>query len=216
MNALYRAGAAILSRLFRVLYRYRIIRRTNIPAGGAICCANHTSWIDPIFLALTQNRQIFFMAKAELFRCKPLAALIRKLGAFPVLRGSGGAEAMHYAGELLDRGELLGIFPEGTRSKTGELQHGKTGIVRLAHERQVPILPAAIVSDGPRVQLFRQTRIVVGAPIMPEELHIQTGTGLEYRNATRLVMSRIAALQQEGRAMLANDKKKNREQKTIV
>lgn len=211
MNRFYRNCVAVVSRIFRVLFRYRVVYHADIPSGGALCCANHTSWIDPVFVAFSQPRQVYFMGKAELFRHKLLGKLIRKLGAFPVARGTGGAEALAHAGALLDEGRLVGLFPEGTRSKTGALLPGKTGAVRLAHEHGVPILPMAVVCrDAPRVRPFRRTYIVVGEPIPPESLGIESGNGLEIRNATRMLMSRIAALQQEGRTLCAQSRKKER------
>lgn len=215
MTPFYRNCIAVVSRIFRVLFRYRVVTHGSVPVGGAVCCANHTSWIDPLFVAFSQRRQVHFMGKVELFRHKLLGKLIRKLGAFPVTRGTGGAEALAHAETLLRDGRLVGLFPEGTRSKTGVLLPGKTGAVRLAHDCGVPIIPMAIVCGGaPRVRLFRRTYVVVGEPIPPEALGIETGSGLEIRNATRMLMSRIAALQQEGRTLCAQPHKK--ESKTAI
>ena len=201
MNRFYRRCVAAAAWLCRLLFRYRIVGKAEIP-HGAILCANHTSWIDPLFVAFTQPRQVHFMGKAELFRHRLMRRILYRLGAFPVHRGTGGAEAIARAESLLRDGNLVGLFPEGTRSKTGALLPGKTGAVRLAYDCGVPIVPMAIVCDGAvRARLGRRTFVIVGEPIAPESLGIVSGSGLEIRNATRMLMHRIAALQQEGRGL---------------
>ena len=197
MNRFYRMLKIIAPAIFHVFCPYRILNRPPKPEGAAVICANHVSFMDPVFLALASPRQIFYMAKAELFRNRFFAAFIRKLGASPVVRGAGGS-AIQTANEILARGDVLGIFPEGTRSKTGAMQAGKSGVVLIAHQNHAPIYPMAIACAGKRPRIFRRTRIVCGEPIWPEELNIREGTAAEYRNATRMVMQRIAALQQQG------------------
>ena len=210
MTSLYRFGLALVPGLFRVLFPYRILHRAPVPEGErAIICCNHITMKDPLMLALTQNRQIYFMAKAELFHNRLLAKIIRALGAFPVNRGKGDSTAINAAVELLDQNRLLGIFIEGTRSKDGNLLKPKPGVVMFASQTNSTIYPVAIVTKNGKIRLFHRVIINCGEPIRPEELNIQEGTSLEYRNASRYVMSKISDLREEGLALL-NQKSKGR------
>ncbi len=180
----------------KCFFRYSARDQNNLPKSGrAIVCCNHVSNSDPIRLAFTQHRQIFFMAKAELFHNRALALLFRSLGAYPVQRGKGDKGAINKAGDLLEKEQVLGIFIEGTRSKTGELLQPKSGAVMLAQKYNAPILPCCITAEGGKVpKPFHKCTVSYGELIQPEELGIVEGTGAELRNASRLVMSKIAEL----------------------
>ncbi|MDD6174450.1 MAG: lysophospholipid acyltransferase family protein [Firmicutes bacterium] len=209
MTWLYRFGLAVVPGLFKLLYPYKILHRSPLPEGSrAIICSNHISMIDPILLAFTQKRQIYYMAKAELFHNRLLSWLIRSLGAFPVNRGKGDSAAVNTAVELLNEDKLLGIFIEGTRSRDGNLLKPKPGTVMFAAQTGAPIIPVAIAAKGGKMRLFHKVVISCGEPIPPEELNIREGTGLEYRNASRYVMSRISELREEAIAALNQKKKK--------
>jgi 1-acyl-sn-glycerol-3-phosphate acyltransferase len=114
---------ALLSRvgfreLVRRLYRIEVFGAENIPeAGGCILASNHESLVDPFILGVATKREIRFMAKSELFANRAMAAAMRALGAFPVERGGGDRTAFGEAAEMLRRGELLGIFPQGTHKR---------------------------------------------------------------------------------------------------
>lgn len=165
--------------------------------GRVVVCCNHLSLSDPLRLAFSQRRQIFFMSKAELFQNKALGFLLSRLGAFPVRRGSGDTGAIHRASEILQNGKPLGIFLEGTRSRTGKLLQPKAGAVMLAYQNRAPILPCCITAPGGGLpKLFRTCTVSYGKLIPPEELGIQNGTGAEFRRASRLVMERIASLRE--------------------
>src|SRR3954463_6954423 len=101
------------------LYRVRVVGAENVPAGGCILVGNHESVIDPWFLSLATQRRVRFMAKAELWRYRPVRWAMEAYGTFPVERGSGDPGAMARAGELLDGGEVLGMFPRGTSKPAG-------------------------------------------------------------------------------------------------
>ncbi|WP_346354203.1 lysophospholipid acyltransferase family protein [Azotosporobacter soli] len=121
----------------------------NIPAqGGAIIAANHISLWDPPLLGTALERPIHFMAKEELFKNSLLRMIISALNAFPVKRGSADRNAIRNALSLLERGQLLGLFPEGTRSKTGELGKAEAGISMIALKANVPIIPTAIIGTN--------------------------------------------------------------------
>lgn len=151
----------------RHLYRIEVIGAERIPpSGGAIVVANHESIWDPFVLGVVTDREIHYMAKAELFRFRPLAAVLRSLNAFPVERGSGDHAAIGEAAGLLERGELLGIFPQGTSKP--ELQNGwHRGAARLALATGVPVVPVRLSGTRPLPRRTR-IRIVVGEPIVVE------------------------------------------------
>lgn len=196
---LYTFARTVLPWLFRILMPGRVENAENMPKqGGVVLCCNHASMTDPVRLAYTQRRQIFFMAKEELFRNKFVNFIITSLGAFPVSRGKGDKQAILTAAELLKGGNVLGIFIEGTRSKDGNLLRPKSGAVLLAYRNGVPVLPCCITANNGRVPgPFRMSTISYGKPIPPEELGIQNGTPSELREASRMVMERIAALREK-------------------
>ena len=136
-----------LEALFKVIFTYDCVGEENVPAtGGALVCANHPSYLDPILLSLQVKRPIRFMAWDALFRVPVLGRLVRVFGAFPVdtRKGRGGA-AYASAKALLEEGKVVGIFPEGRRSREGWLEEElRVGAARLALETGVPVVPATI------------------------------------------------------------------------
>ena len=165
-------GYALLHRLgfrtfVRRLYRIEVTGGERIPAcGGCILASNHDSLADPFILGVATTREIRFMAKSELFRNRATAAVLRSLGAFPVDRGGGDRVAFGEAAELLRRGEVLGIFPQGTSKQlAGRRWH--RGAARLALVTGVPIVPVRMT--GTRAWPGRtRVRITVGRPILVE------------------------------------------------
>ncbi|MFU0833303.1 MAG: 1-acyl-sn-glycerol-3-phosphate acyltransferase [Oscillospiraceae bacterium] len=196
---LYSFARTFLPWFFRTLMPIRVRNAENLPQSGkAILCCNHMSMTDPLRLAFSQKRQIFFMAKEELFHNKLVSAVLTALGAFPVSRGKGDKNAIHTAQEILNSGQILGIFIEGTRSKDGNFLRPKSGAVMLAHNCHAPIVPCCITPKKGRMpRLFHACYVSYGAPISEEELGIQNGTPSEYKNASLLVMSRIAQLRED-------------------
>lgn len=195
---LYTFGRFFLPWLFRVMMPIRIHNADYLPKeGGVILCCNHASMTDPVRLAYTQRRQIYFMAKEELFRNKFVSKIIRSLGAFPVSRGRGDKGAINAAQQHLNSGQVLGLFIEGTRSKDGSLLRPKSGAVMLAKSCDKPIVPCCITAKGGGLpKLFHTCVVAYGKPIQPEELGIEKGTPTELRNASQFVMSQIAELRE--------------------
>ena len=133
--------------LFRVLFTYECVGEEKVPATGpAVIAANHPSYLDPLLLALQVRRPIHFMAWDALFRVPVMGALMRVFDAFPVdVRKGKGREAYEKAKTLLVSGEVVGIFPEGKRSRTGWLEPAlREGAARLAWETGAPLIPATI------------------------------------------------------------------------
>ena len=155
--------------LFYTVFRTRVYGRENIPKEGAvILAANHASNIDPPLMASLIERPVSYMAKIELFENPIFGAAIRRCHAFPVKRGASDRGAIKAAVTVLKEGHMLGLFPEGTRSKTGELQKAEAGIALIASMTGAPIVPVAILNSH-RIfangGLLPQLRIMYGAPI---------------------------------------------------
>jgi 1-acyl-sn-glycerol-3-phosphate acyltransferase len=158
-----------------LIFRLRATGKENIPRqGGFVLSANHLSNIDPwpLGLPLFPSRQIRFMAKAELYRF-PLGPIVKAGGAFRVRRGAGDTEAIATAVQLAREGEVVAIFPEGTRRKKGLVKkrdaRPHTGAVRVALEAEVPLIPAAIAGTD-RLSRLGPLRVAYGTPIELDDL----------------------------------------------
>ena len=154
----------------RLLFRLRWRGLEHVPrAGGAVLAANHTSNFDPwpLGLPLFPRRFLRFMAKSELYWV-PLRYLLNAAGAFPVRRGEGDAEAIRTAVELCRSGEIVVMFPEGTRRRKGLRKkweaRSHTGAARIAHEAGVPLVPAAI-SGANRLARLGPLRVAYGPAV---------------------------------------------------
>jgi len=132
--------------IFKICWKIDVVGIENIPKeGGLIIAANHVSYLDPIVLAITMKRKISFIAKKEAFNNIFGNVLLTNLNAFPVDRGKIDIHSLKKSLEVLQGQKVLGIFPEGTRSKNGELQELKLGIIKIAMKTRVPILPVGIM-----------------------------------------------------------------------
>lgn len=138
---------AVLSVWYALIGKLRIEGREHIPrTGGVVLVCNHTGGVDFVALGLAMTRQVHFMGKEEAWGYNRLLALILKWGgAISVRRGAGDLEALGLAVSVVRAGRVLGMFPEGTRSRNGVLQRGHTGATRIALESGVPVLPAAVL-----------------------------------------------------------------------
>jgi len=164
--------------LVRVVFQpffhlYLGLRRTGQehvpPRGPVILAANHRSFLDPFVIATVARRPLYYVAKRELFGHPVVAWLLVRLGAFPVARGTGDADTMRTAKAILERGEALLIFPEGTRQRPGGLGAPRKGVGRLVLETGAPVVPVAVhgtdaVRAGWRIRPHR-VRIRVGPPL---------------------------------------------------
>ncbi len=200
MNWIYFIGRILLMPIYKLLFFFRVNGKENLPKEGAyIICSNHLSNHDPVFLGLALRRQLYFMAKAELFKNRFLASLIRTLGAFPVERGAGDGKAINEAEQIVKDGKLLGIFIEGTRSKTGEFLRPKSGAAIIAQQMQVPVIPVCITPKNQKIKVFRKVTISIGKPMTPQQLGLENGSGTEYRNASRMIMAEIQKMRENDR-----------------
>lgn len=196
---LYVIGQFLLRLFYYPVYRLHIVGRENLPKEGPVLlCSNHVTAIDPILLGVSQHRQVYYMAKEELFRNRFIGGVLRLLGAFPVKRGTGGTDALEDGYALLEKNAVVGVFIEGTRSKTGELLKPKTGAALLAYQTKAPVVPVCITgAEGGRPIPLKRTEIRFGTPISAEEMPIPDASSMQLRRASRTVMGEIIALREE-------------------
>lgn len=171
---LYRVTRVIVLSLCRVLFRVRIRGLDLVPTGGPFIVApSHRSLLDIPFAAFVTRRRICFMAKNELYENRAIAWVIDAFGGFPVERGAADRAALRAAQAVLERGELLALFPEGTRghgTELGPLFHGAAFLAARCH---VPVVPVGIAGteeilpSGKVWPSFRRVTIVVGKPVIP-------------------------------------------------
>ena len=162
--------------------------------GGFIIASNHVTALDPMFIGLASKRNFHYIAKKELFENPAMNLAMKHLNAFPVVRGIGDMKAVNYGIELVKRGEVLVIFPEGTRSEDGVPHEPKSGVGYIARATEADIVPAAIYIDKEK----KKTTVKFGEVIKFEELGIHPGgKSRENKAAAALVMERITELWEE-------------------
>ena len=177
MSRTYRLIGILSKPLLYGLFRLRTEGLEHIPERGFVLAANHTSNLDPwaLGLPLFPKRQLRFMAKSELFN-PILGPILNAGGAFPVRRGEGDLEAIRTAVELVRAGEVVVMFPEGTRRRKGLRKKFKprahTGAARIAIWAKAPLIPAAIIGTD-RLRRLGPWLVRYGAPIPVEDLHDQ-------------------------------------------
>jgi len=182
--------------LLKTIYRVEIKGLEKVPSkGGVILCSNHQSYIDPVFIGLLFPRYIYFMAKAELFKHRALAAIITFFNAFPVSRGAFDRDAIRISIKILEAGEIVGIFPEGTRATDGNIKEGQKGIGLISVLSKSPIIPVAIsgsnmIIQKPRKRLyFPKVKIAYGEMIDTLEIIKEYGS----KNATGIIVEQTMA-----------------------
>src|SRR5437879_2987487 len=143
----YRLAKAVLGRPLRSAYDIEVDGAGGLPDGGAILAANQRSFMDSVFLALVVDRPVSFLAKAEYFERRRTAWMFRSTGQIPLRRGSpaGARRALETANQVLCDGGLVGVYPEGTRSRDGRLHRGPLGPARLALSSRAPIVPVGLL-----------------------------------------------------------------------
>ena len=200
-KVLYRVGQAVCRPIMKVFYRYKFINNNSIPHEGAyIIASNHMSFSDPVLLGLGQRRRLFFMAKQELFKNKFFAGLIRALGAFPVERGAGDGKAIKTGEDLIKEGNVMTIFIEGGRTKTGEFMRPRSGCALVAQQMQVPVIPACITITGNPKHRFAKRVIHFGDPLTPQQLGLTPdGDRRQLKNTTNMIMDEIKKMREQDR-----------------
>ena len=177
-------------RLFMsLIFRIKVRGIENMPqSGGCIIAANHLSFWDPVLIAcFLHKRRICFLAKAELFKFPPFGFIIRNLGAVPIYRGSRDAGTLMLAINHLKNGNVLGIFPEGTRIRNGKKSVAKRGTIKMAKAANVAVVPVCINAT---YKLFSKVTMTVGEPIYYSGEYVEG----ELEKASRELMEGIYAL----------------------
>ncbi|MFD1336349.1 lysophospholipid acyltransferase family protein [Oceanobacillus iheyensis] len=160
---LYKFARFVIAIIFYPLYRIKVIGKENIPESGpVIICSNHISNFDPPVVGITSNRDISFMAKGELFEKPLLGRLLIGIKAFPVRRGLADRNALRNGLKILEEGHTLGLFPEGTRSKTGELGKPLSGVGFFALRSEAVVVPCVIIGE---YKPFSKTTVAYGKPM---------------------------------------------------
>jgi 1-acyl-sn-glycerol-3-phosphate acyltransferase len=199
---------AILTPILRSLFRPWVDGAENIPTeGGAILASNHLSFSDSIFLPLKVPRRVTFLAKADYFTGKGLKGKLTKgffagVGQVPIDRSGGAASeaALRTAKRILADGNLLGLYPEGTRSPDGRLYRGKTGVARMALEAGVPVIPVAMINTdvvqptGKKIPNLGRVGMRIGKPLDFSRYQGMEGDRFVLRSITDEIMYELMLL----------------------
>ncbi len=180
-----------------VFVRTKVSGLENIPeSGGYIIAPNHVTAMDPVFIEYRMKRRVHWMAKSELFKNKFAGWFLRLLGAFPVKRGALDVNAAKTVFELLEQGELVGIFPQGTRSKDpANPAKARHGVTKFAVEAGVPVIPVAMYG---KFKLFRRAYVKFGKPVKFEKKADGTPyTKAEYTEMAQSLVDGIYAMMKE-------------------
>jgi 1-acyl-sn-glycerol-3-phosphate acyltransferase len=166
-SAVFYVARFLFAAAYRLIWRRAVVGHENIPLSGAVIIApNHVSAADPPLVGSAMRRSLFFMAKKELFDMPVLGFFVRRMNSFPVRRGHSDITAIRTGEQLLQDGECLLIFPEGTRSKDGNFGTARSGCGMLACHAQKPVIPTRIVNSG-TMSSFKKITVIFGKPLYP-------------------------------------------------
>ncbi|MFC7783524.1 MULTISPECIES: 1-acyl-sn-glycerol-3-phosphate acyltransferase [unclassified Rossellomorea] len=186
---LYSFAKGLVKSILSPLYRIEVQGLEHFPKdGGVLLCANHIDNLDPPVVGISAPRPVSFMAKEELFSVPVLGKLLPDLRAFPVKRGMSDREALRKGLQVLKQGDVLGLFPEGTRSKTGKIGKGLAGAGFFALRSDAYVVPCAII--GP-YKPFKKLKVVFGPPIPMEGIREER---LNAEKTTEIIMQHIEKL----------------------
>lgn len=189
----YQFAKNVVKIVLKPKYKVKEMGLENIPktGGPVIICSNHISNYDPPIVGMTCPRDIYFMAKEELFENKLFGFILRNVHAFPIKRGMTDRNALRQGLEVLKDGNVLGLFPEGTRSKTGEIKKGLAGAGFFALRSQATIVPCAIIGQ---YKSKEPLLVVYGSPVEMESLRKNKASAQE---VTDVIMNEIKKIQEK-------------------
>ncbi|WP_075982147.1 lysophospholipid acyltransferase family protein [Bacillus massilinigeriensis] len=190
----YSFAKSVVYGLLKPIYRFDVIGTENFPKeGGVLICTNHIDNLDPPVVGITAPRPIHFFAKEELVHVPVLGKIVLNLNIVPVKRGMSDREALRKGLAVLNEGKVLGIFPEGHRSKTGELGKGLAGAGFFTLRSDALVVPCAII--GP-YKAFKRLKVVYGKPMDMSEYRERKASAKE---VTEAIMAQIKGLIEENR-----------------
>ncbi|MBQ2741568.1 MAG: 1-acyl-sn-glycerol-3-phosphate acyltransferase [Oscillospiraceae bacterium] len=195
---LYKFLVSVVVPVFRLFFRVRITGKENMPDGATVVCANHTSMLDPFFAVMLFDKTDLpvFMGKIELFRIPVIGALLRKIEAIPVDRGSTSMSTLRDSINHLKNGRKVVIFPEGTRvSGEADVSGAKTGAAMIACRAGVTMLPVFISG---RKRLFGRVDAIVGKEVETDSF--EGSGGAKYKAVVEKVFGDILSLGKGGEA----------------
>ena len=201
MRTHYYIGCLVIKLILKIFWRFKRIGAEYIPKnGGVIIASNHVAYVDPPFLGAASPRELFYLAKMELFSNALFGWLIRKYNAIPVTRGAFDRKAIYRAVELLREGKALLFFPEGTRSRGGKFLEPKLGLGKIALEAGVPIVPAYIHNSGNLFTSFlKRKRLVISfdVPIRRSLLEKLPKDKEGYKSIGQEIMKKIGMIKEK-------------------
>lgn len=170
---LFYIGRFLFKMMFLFVFRCKSEGKGNIPENiGVIISPNHISFFDPPLTGCFMDKDLHFMAKQELFHIPILGFLIKRTNAFPVKRGMQDMSAFRNTFSLLENKKALLMFPEGTRSKDGNIGKARAGVGMVSCIAQVPIVPVKITNTN-KMKIFKQISIKYGKPIYPPKEYVK-------------------------------------------
>jgi len=202
---IYRLTWFFCQLLFRTFLPRTVVGAENVPASGPVILAsNHLSMVDPPAVATSVWRHCVSMAKEELFEKPLIGWYLRKIGAFPVKRGTADRSALKHTLDALEQGKALLMFPEGTRSETGELREPELGVAMIAYRSGAPVVPVYVWGTDNAMPKGKGLRSAAIGIQFGEPLRFTLPGGAkagraEYEQAARDIMSAIAGLRESRR-----------------
>ena len=176
--------------LFKTVWRMKVTGEDNVPkTGGFIFASNHISWYDPPVVGVSIHRPMHIMAKEELFDIPVLGLFIKAINTFPVRRGQFDIKAIRFALKIIEKGEGLFMFPEGTRSKDGNFGKARPGVGMFACMSQAPVVPVR-VRNTDKLFRFKRLEINIGKPIYPPKDYSKD----DYQKLSEAVLEEIKKL----------------------
>lgn len=198
LKILYYCGWSLTRVISTLIFRIQVSGQEHIPSsGGFILASNHTSYFDPLLVGSWATREVYFFAKEELFRNKVFGEVIRRTNALPVKRGTIDRDAIKAASSVIERGEGLTIFPEGTRGNHDKLLSPKPGIGLIATSAPCPIVPVYIHGASRLWDCFlgrMRMSITYGAPISEDWVRAIPAEKDGYLKIAAKVMEEIITL----------------------
>lgn len=187
---------------WHIIFRIKVIGKENlIKDRGFVLCPNHISAIDPVFIVIARfwGKRMLIMGKEELFNISPIISwMFRHVGVIPVQRGKGDSGAVDTAIEKVKGGQGLLIFPEGTRTKDGNLGRLKSGAFVVAAAANVDVIPCRIIYKGGKMRFFCKCTIIFGKPIPKEKFALgEPRSAARLRECKELLANELETLLQE-------------------